>query len=53
MVEATALTGNRPDRATASEAVTFLGSRLLQNLLEDLDFERLLAEKPVQLAHLL
>jgi hypothetical protein len=28
------------------------GSRLLQKLLENLDFERLLAEKPLQLAHL-
>jgi hypothetical protein len=34
-------------------AIRFFGPHLLQNLFEDLHFERLLSEKPVQLADLL
>jgi hypothetical protein len=50
---AIALTANRPDRATTSAAAVFFGPRLIHNLLEDFNLQGLLAEQPMQLAHLL
>src|SRR5262245_27284795 len=52
ITSATVFIANRPSVATAAAAAVFCPRSVFERLLEDLGFQRLLAEQPLQLAHL-
>src|SRR4029077_13975440 len=52
ITSATVFIGNRPSAATAAAAAVFCPRGVFERLLEDLGFQRLLAEQSLQLAHL-